>query len=97
MFAMIFTWEAIISVRHCPFKGHINRWKNTASVTNWFKRIEQKHLHKFIMFPSIQEELLNTGLRLPRDYRDIPRKDTEIIYYACKSLLFDEKDTWMKK
>ena len=48
---------------------NINQWKNTASVIEWFKRIEQKHLYKFIIFdikdfyPSIQEELLNKGLR----------------------------------
>ena len=29
---------------------NINQWKNTESVIEWFKRIEQKHLYKFIMF-----------------------------------------------
>ena len=82
---------------------NINQWKNTASVIEWFKRIEQKHLYKFIIFdikdfyPSIQEELLNKGLRFAQEYIDITSKDTEIIYHARKSLLFDEKDTWMKK
>ena len=60
-------------------------------------------MHKFIIFniknfyPSIQEELLNKGLRFAQEYIDITSKDTEIIYHARKSLLFDEKDTWMKK
>ena len=82
---------------------NINQWKNTASVIEWFKRIEQKHLYKFIIFdikdfyPSIQEELLNKGLRFAQEYIDITSKDTEIICHALKSLLFDEKDTWMKK
>ena len=81
---------------------NINQWKNTASVIEWFKRIEQKHLYKFIIFdikdfyPSIQEELLNKGLRFAQEYIDITSKDKEIIYHARKSLLFDEKDTWMK-
>ena len=48
-------------------------------------------------YPSIQEELLNKGLRFAQEYIDITSKDTEIIYHARKSLLFDEKDTWMKK
>ena len=48
-------------------------------------------------YPSIQEELLNKGLRFAREYIDITSKDSEIIYHTCKSLLFDEKDTWMKK
>ena len=47
-------------------------------------------------YPSIQEELLNKELRFAQEYIDITSKDTEIIYYARKSLLFDEKDTWMK-
>ena len=82
---------------------NINQWKNTASVIEWFKRIEQKHLYKFIIFdikdfyPSIQEELLNKGLRIAQEYIDITSKDTEIIQHARKSLLFDDKDTWMKK
>ena len=44
--------------------------KNTASIMKWFKRIEQKHLYKFIIFdikdffPSVQEESLNKRLRL---------------------------------
>ena len=82
---------------------NINQWKNTASVTEWLKKIEQKHLYKFIMFdikdfyPSIQEGLLNKRLRFAQEYIDITSKDTEIIYHARKSLLFDEKDTWMKK
>ena len=67
------------------------------------ERIEQKYFNKFIVFdikdfyPSIQEELLYKGLRFAQEYIDITSKDTEIIYHARKSLLFDEKDTWMKK
>ena len=74
---------------------NINHWKNIASVIEWFKRAEQKHLYKFIIFdikdfyPQIQEELLNKGLRFAQEYIDITNKDTEIIYHARKSLLFD--------
>ena len=48
---------------------YINQSKNTAKVIEWFERIEQKRLYKFIIFdikdfyPSIQEQLLNKGLR----------------------------------
>ena len=51
---------------------NINQWKNKARVMEWFERIEQKHLCKFIMFdikdfyPSKQEELLNKGLRFAK-------------------------------
>ena len=42
----------------------VNEWKNTASVINWFKKIEIKSLHKCLIFnikdfyPSIKEVLL---------------------------------------
>ena len=46
-----------------------------------------------IFYLSIQEELLNKELRFAQEYTDITSNDTEIIYHACKSLLFDEKYT----
>ena len=90
-----------INKRLCT-RLNINQWKNTASVIEWFKRIEQKHLYKFIMFdikdfyPWTQDELLNKGLRFAQEYIDVTSKDTEIIYHARKSLLFDGNDTCMK-
>ena len=48
-------------------------------------------------YPSIQNELLNKGLRFSQEQIDVTSKDTEIICHARKSLLLDEKDTWMKK
>ena len=82
---------------------NINQWKNRASVIEWFKRIEQNHLYKFIMFdikdlyPSIQDKLLNKELRFSQEYIDITSKNTETICHARESLLLDEKETWMKK
>ena len=46
---------------------------------------------------SIPEELLNKGLRFAEEYIDIFGHAREIIYAARKSLLFNKKDTWMKK
>ena len=46
----------------------LNEWKNTASLINWFKKIESKNSHKFLMFDikdfyhSIKEGLLNEAL-----------------------------------
>ena len=60
-------------------------------------------MYKFIIFDikdfytSIQEELLNKGLRFAKEYIDITSKDAETIYYTRKSVFFDEKDTWIKK
>ena len=45
-------------------KFNLNQWKNTKDVIYWFKRINEKHLCKFVIFdikdfyPSIKESLL---------------------------------------
>ena len=70
---------------------NINQWKNTASLIEWFRRIEEIYFYKLIMFnikdfyQSIQEELLNKGLRFAQEYIYITSTDTEIIYHARKS------------
>ena len=48
-------------------------------------------------YPLIPEELLPKGLKFAQEYIDVASKDTEIIYLAQKSLLFDGYDRRMKK
>ena len=49
---------------------HLNQWKNTQEVIDWFKGIDNKQSNKFIMFdikdfyPSISKELLNYALKV---------------------------------
>ena len=72
----------------------INQWKYSVNVIEWFKRIERKQLYKFFMFgikylyPSIQKELLNKGLKFAERYKYTSDKYSEIIYHALKSLSF---------
>ena len=78
-------------------------WKNTASVINWFKKIESKSSHKFLMFdigdfyPSIKEGLLVEGLEFAKQHVTIKSKDRETIFHARKSLLYNEGEPWIKK
>ena len=71
----------------------VNEWKNTASVINWFKKIESKSSHKFLMFdikdfyPSIKEGLLIEALEFAKQQVTINSKDRETIFHARKSLL----------
>ena len=73
-----------ISKRLCT-SLNINQWKITTIVIDWLKRIVQKYLYKFIMFdikgfnPSIQEELVSTGVRFTQEFIDITSKYMEII------------------
>ena len=59
----------------------VNEWKNTASVINWFKKIESKSSHKFLMFDikdfysSIKERLLIETLEFAKQHVTIKSKD----------------------
>ena len=74
----------------------VNEWKNTASVINWFKKIESKSSHQFLMFdikdfyPSIKEGLLIEALEFAKQHVTIKSKDRETIFHARKSLLYKE-------
>ena len=70
---------------------NINQWKNTASVLEWFKRIEQKHLYKFIMFDikdfylSIQEELKNKRITACLMQSFLPSLGSVLFIYEIKT------------
>ena len=74
----------------------VNEWKNTASIINWFKKIESKSSHKFIMlvikdiYPSIKDVLLIEALEFPKQHITIKWKERETIFNARKSLLYKE-------
>ena len=82
----------------CP-----NLWKNTSSVLEWFKSIDNKAKHTFIVFdivdfyPSITEDLLRQALSFAQAHVPIKQNDIDIIMHARKSLLFDGGQAWMKK
>ena len=44
------------------------------------------------LYPSIQKELLNKGLKFAEGYKYTSDKDREIIYHALKSLFFWPKE-----
>ena len=62
-----------------------------------------KSLYKFAQcdikefYPSIKEPLLVKALKLAEEYIDIPTDNKAIIKHARKSLLFNKRETWMKK
>ena len=84
-------------------KLKLNHWKNTKEVIEWFVRIDEKPLYKFVQFhikefyPSIKESFLEKALKFAEEYIDIPTDDKAIIKHALKSLLFNKSQTWIKK
>ena len=81
----------------------VNQWKNSSSVIEWFKGINNKSNYTFSVFdikdfyPSITESLLKKTIDFARRQVGISEENIEIIYYARKSLLFNEGSTWIKK
>ena len=81
----------------------INQWNSSGDVIEWFTGIQDKHLNKFMLFdvkdfyPSINESLLKDSLRFAETLTDINDKEKEIIHHSRKSLLFNNRESWMKK
>ena len=76
---------------------------NTGSVINWFKKIPNKNLYKFLMFdikdfyPSVKEKLLWQAMAFSARQISVTNKDTEAIFNAWKSLLYYNNEPWVEK
>ena len=81
----------------------LNQWKNSLSVIEWFKNIDDKPQNTFLSFdiadfyPSITENLLDKAILWAKNFTSISDKEISIIKHARKSLLFNDEKTWMKK
>ena len=82
---------------------HLNQWKNTKAVLNWFNGIQHKEKHSFIAFdvvdfyPSISMSLLITALQFASNYVNITDEERHIILHAKQSLLYNTGEPWGKK
>ena len=80
-----------------------NQWKNTASVIEWFKAIENKQHHSFICFdivefyPSISQDLLDRAVDFASAYDNITDDERNIIIHAKNSILIHKQQSWQKK
>ena len=83
--------------------SHVNQWRNTSTVINWFKNITDKCKHTFLSFdivdfyPFISEDLLKKPLALASGITKILIQHIEAIMHASKSLLFSNEWPWVKK
>ena len=48
-------------------------------------------------YPSIKETLLHEAIQLAKEHVPITRKDVEVIFHARKSVLYNDRDPWVKK
>ena len=80
----------------------VNQWRETSTVIDWFKKIENKKSSRFIKFdivnfyPSISEQLLDNALKFAKLHTTISDQEIRILKHSRKALLFDSKDIWTK-
>ena len=48
-------------------------------------------------YPSIKETLLNEAIQFAKEHVPITRKDVEVIFHARKSVLYNDRELWVKK
>ena len=82
---------------------NFNQWKNTASVINWFKSLQNHQRSSFICFdienfyPSISQDLLNKAFDFASNYDNITADERNIIIHAKSSILIHKNQPWQKK
>lgn len=76
--------------------------ENTDNVLNSFKSIKQKHLYKFVLSNinefnlRIKQGLLKKALDLLEACTVISTDKKSITHHTKKSLVFSDKETWIK-
>ena len=84
-------------------KTKLNLWKNSHSVIQWFKALENKTELTFILFdvcefyPNISEALLKKAIAYAKNYEKITAEETKIIFQTKKAFLFKDGKPWTKK
>ena len=84
-------------------RTNLNLWKNSDSVIEWFKNLDNKNSLTFIQFdicefyPSISEKLMKDALNYAKTHTEITTEDTKTILQTKKSFLFENGTPWVKK
>ena len=70
---------------------------------SWFKNIKNKKSCKFLKFdiiqfyPSITEKLFHSSINFAKRFINIEDYEINVIFHYCKSILFSDDSTWIKK
>ena len=84
-------------------ESKVDQWKNTDTVTTWFKSLPDKSCLSFVNFdiesfyPSISLNLFQQAIDFAREKVDITDTDISIIMQARKTLLFHDGIPWVKR
>ena len=75
-------------------KSHLQQWKNSYSVIEWFKGLDNKKSLSFIQFdivdfyPSISEKLFKDALNYAKNFVEITKDEIQTILQTKQSILF---------
>ena len=81
----------------------VQQWRSTKEVVRWFNNIQNKVNKVFIQFdivkfyPSISEKPLKKTLDWAKNLVNISDKDCELIFSSRCSLLYNDKQPWVKQ
>ena len=87
------------NIADVPKKTKVNQWRNTSTVSDWFKNLVNKQKRKFIKFeiaefyPSISQDLLNKSINCAKSFTTIKENGISATKLARKSLLFSKDET----
>ena len=90
-------------VEKLRIKTKFNQWKNSDSVIEWFKPLNDKKKGKFIVFdivefyPSITKDLFLKAVNWAASIVPISKQDKDVIFSSKKSLLFHRGQAWQKR
>ena len=72
-------------------KSIVNQWRDTDTVINWFKNIDNKSNCIFMQFyPSISQSILMKAINHTKSFLTFSKKEVNTIMHSCKSLLFNK-------
>ena len=82
--------------------NHSNLWRNSYDTIEWFRKIKNKSKATFMQFdiidfyPSITKNTLIDRINYARKYVDITKEQYEIILACRKTVLRNNRSTWVK-
>ena len=82
---------------------NVNQWRNTDSVLDWFKAINDKRNCHFVKFdivsfyPSISKTTLMNALEFAKQHHNITEDMVKAITNSRKAFLYFEGNPWVKK
>ena len=90
-------------VKEVKSRSGLQLWKNTKSVIDWFKVVNNGRYLTFIQFdiqtyyPKITKKLVTKAIQYARQFTEISNQQKKIIIQSSRDILISEGKVWVKK